>query len=155
MNELVVLQTSQGLCEYISSTKGGSYDFAVVIGYDGRHNSRVFAHRTAAPFLRRGCRVYLFSDLVPTPYVAFAVKHLGCAAGIMVTASHNPKADNGYKVYWDGGAQIVPPHDGGIASAILDNLEPWSSEQAWDAEFVTGHSNVTDPLDDVHKACVQ
>lgn len=151
MNELVVLQTSQGLCEYLKATTG-SYDFSVVIGYDGRHNSRTFAHRTAAPFLQRGCRVHLFSNLVPTPYVAFAVRHLGCAVGIMVTASHNPKADNGYKVYWDRGAQIVPPHDAGIAAAILGNLEPWSPEQAWDLQFVQSHANVSDPLDDVHKA---
>ena len=67
----------------------------------------------------------LCADICPTPYVPFAVTHFGCAAGVMVTASHNPKEDNGYKVYWSNGAQIIPPHDVGIAKSIQDNLKPW------------------------------
>lgn len=69
-------------------------------GFDGRHNSRAFARTAAAVFVSQGVRVHLFGDLVPTPFVAAGVAELGAAAGIMVTASHNPKADNGYKVYW-------------------------------------------------------
>jgi phosphomannomutase len=79
-------------------------------GPDSGLNSKSFAMRTAAAFLQKGFHVYLFAGFVPTPYVAHAVTHLGCAAGIMVTASHNPKEDNGYKVYWSNGAQIISPH---------------------------------------------
>lgn len=150
MNELVVLQTSQGLCEYIAAKHDGRYDFSIVIGYDGRYNSEDFAYRTAAPFLLKGCKVFMFSKLVPTPYVAFAVKRLGCAAGVMVTASHNPKDDNGYKVYWGNGAQIISPHDKGIAAAILANLEPWNAD-SWNNAFVTSHPSLNDPIDDIHK----
>ena len=128
MNELTVLQASQGLLRYLQeqfpselSTKG------VVVGYDGRHQSRRFAEITAAVFLSQGVRVFLYSVLVPTPFVPFGVLALGAVAGVMVTASHNPKQDNGYKVYWADGCQIVEPHDRGIAAHILANLAPWST----------------------------
>ena len=92
----------------------------------GRHNRGRFALLTAAACLRRGLRVSLYSRLACTPLVPFAVLRLGAAAGVMVTASHNPMQDNGYKVYWGAtGAQIVPPHDEGIAAAIERNLAPW------------------------------
>ena len=103
----------------------GLEEKGVVIGYDGRHHSRSFAEITAAVFLSEGVRVRLFSVLVPTPFVPYAVLSLGAAAGVMVTASHNPKQDNGYKVYWADGCQIVEPRDRGIASQIAANLCPW------------------------------
>jgi phosphomannomutase len=141
MNDLIVLQTAQGLADYICG--GGGADGAalaaaaadgagpplVVIGYDhrarGAINSRRFALLTAAACLRRGLRVSLYARLACTPLVPFAVLRLRAAAGVMVTASHNPKDDNGYKVYWSTGAQIVAPHDAGIAAAIERNLAPW------------------------------
>eukprot|EP00729_Bicosta_minor_P015347 gene15347-22564_t len=104
MNELTVLQASQGLAMYVL-THVAAEGASVVIGYDGRHNSKDFANRAAAAFLQKGFGVHLFSSIVPTPYVAHATTNLGCACGIMVTASHNPKEDNGYKVYWSNGAQ--------------------------------------------------
>lgn len=101
----------------------------VIIGYDHRKHldlsSVGFARVAAKVFLSQGFTVYLLEHLVHTPQVPFGVQHFGCAAGMMVTASHNPKADNGFKVYWSNGAQIIPPHDAGIAAAILDNLQPW------------------------------
>jgi phosphomannomutase len=75
--------------------------------------------------LSQNIRVILLEGFVPTPFVPFGVTHYGCAAGIMVTASHNPKEDNGFKVYWGNGAQIIPPHDAGIAQCISENLKPW------------------------------
>lgn len=78
----------------------------VVIGFDARTNSRRWSRLIAAVFLREGFKVLLFSEMTPTPWVPFAVKHESCAIGIMVTASHNPKDDNGYKVYWSNGAQV-------------------------------------------------
>ena len=90
----------------------------VVIGYDARVNSDIFAAATASVFLDRGFIVYLSEGNCPTPLAAFGVLDLGAAAGVVVTASHNPPAYNGYKVYWENGAQIIPPHDVGIAAAI-------------------------------------
>lgn len=126
MNDLVVLQTTQGVERYLRATLGDERveSGGVVIGHDARYNSRRFAQVAAASLVSRGVPVVLFSRIVATPLVPFGVQTLGAAAGIMVTASHNPKQDNGYKLYWENGAQIIPPHDAGIASAIGEELEP-------------------------------
>ncbi|XP_015785429.1 phosphoglucomutase-2 isoform X2 [Tetranychus urticae] len=129
LNDLVIIQTSQGVAKYLLEYDDEIKDKGIVIGYDGRHNSKRFAERTAVAFLSRNIPVYLYSDLVPTPFIPFSVKLLGCSAGIMITASHNPKNDNGYKLYFGNGAQIISPHDKGIQEAILSHLEPW--EGAW------------------------
>uniref|UniRef100_W8CBM9 Phosphoglucomutase-2 n=1 Tax=Ceratitis capitata TaxID=7213 RepID=W8CBM9_CERCA len=127
MNELVVVQAAQGLAKYIQTLFGGSESRkrGIVFGYDGRHNSKRFAELSANIFVRAGFRVFLFRQMVHTPLVPFTIKHLKCLGGVMVTASHNPKDDNGYKVYWENSAQIVPPHDKLIHNMILENLEPW------------------------------
>ncbi|KAL6077659.1 Phosphoglucomutase [Balamuthia mandrillaris] len=127
MNHLTVIQASQGLCKYLEQVEGEELKTkGVVVGRDHRHNSKLFAELTAAAFLSRGVRVYLFDQgVVATPFVPYAVTLKGACAGIMVTASHNPKDDNGYKVYWKNGCQIVSPHDKGIAAAIENNLAPW------------------------------
>lgn len=115
MNRALVRRASAGFGRHLlSEFSGGS----VVIGYDARHGSRAFAEDTARVLCGMGLRVYLDDTPRPTPCLAFAVNHLGCIGGVMVTASHNPPADNGYKVYWANGAQIVPPHDRNIASQI-------------------------------------
>jgi phosphomannomutase len=118
MNELVVRQTAAGLADYVLANVPGAAERGVVIGYDARHKSDRFAEATARVFAAKGMRALLFSHVVPTPVLAFAVLDLGVAVGVQVTASHNPPADNGYKVYWGDGPQIVPPLDGGIAAAI-------------------------------------
>ncbi|KAJ9598205.1 hypothetical protein L9F63_011109 [Diploptera punctata] len=131
MNDLVIIQTAQGLTVYLEETlKEIIYKQGVVVGYDGRHNSRRWAELTAAVLLNRNIPVYLYSKVCPTPFVAFAVSHYKCAAGVMVTASHNPKNDNGFKVYWENSAQIIPPHDKGIQMNIEINLCPW--QNSWD-----------------------
>ena len=150
MNDLTVIQASQGLCAYLMETKSGAAAAKVAIGYDGRHNSKRFAARAAQAFLLRGCSVLLFSDICPTPYVPYAVTTYGCDAGIMVTASHNPKEDNGYKVYWGNGAQIVSPHDKNITAHIAANLEPW--EGVWDEpSSSSSSSSIKDPLAEVNE----
>lgn len=106
LNSLTIIQTSQGLAQYLLEEEGASAATAgVVIGYDARHNSRKFAELAAAAFIARGIRVWWYEDLVHTPMVPFAVKQLRAAAGVMVTASHNPKHDNGYKVYGSNACQ--------------------------------------------------
>jgi phosphomannomutase len=94
-----------------------------VIGYDGRYNSYGYAHISAAVFKYYGIRVYLFDRYTHTPMVPYFTVKFKCVGGIMITASHNPKMDNGYKLYWENGSQIIPPHDNNISSHIQNNLE--------------------------------
>ena len=125
MNLAVVSGAARGLADHLTGDLGLDEPL-VVIGYDARHNSRAFAERSAAIMTAAGCRVKLFDQYQPTPLAAFAVRHLDADAGIVVTASHNPPADNGYKVYLGGraaapegrGVQIVPPSDSQIAARI-------------------------------------
>lgn len=130
MNDLVVIQTTQGICTYLTSVFGEEAKrMGFAIGYDHRKqgslDSKRFAELTAAVCVAFGMKVFLYEGFVATPLVPFCIEQKGCAGGVMVTASHNPKADNGYKVYWSNGSQIIPPHDEGIAAAILNNLAPW------------------------------
>lgn len=129
MNSLTIIQTAQGLLKYLKE-KFSAADLSqrgIVIGFDGRYHSDEFARLTAAVMKEGKVRTYCFKNVVPTPFVSFSILHYQCVAGVMVTASHNPKNDNGYKVYWDNAAQIVPPHDSGISAAILQSLEPLES----------------------------
>lgn len=123
MNSLTVIQASQGLAEYLLKTNLDIKTQGVVIGRDARHNSDKFAKLVAAVFVAKAIPVKWLGQ-VHTPLVPYTVGHLEAAAGVMITASHNPAADNGYKVYWGNGCQIIPPHDAGIAASIDANLEP-------------------------------
>lgn len=118
MNRLVIQETATGLGQYLIQQVTNAKDRGVVIGYDGRPDSRQFAHDTAAVLTAQGIKVYLTYKVAPTPVTAFGVKHFNAAAAVVVTASHNPPEYNGFKVYWENGAQIIPPHDSGIAGEI-------------------------------------
>jgi phosphomannomutase len=122
MNRAVVRQTAAGLADHLLATTEDASERGVLIGYDGRHGSREMAQDTAGVLTARGIRALLIPRTAPTPLVAFGVVQLGTAAGVVVTASHNPPQDNGFKVYWGNGAQIIPPHDREIAAAILADL---------------------------------
>ncbi len=117
MNRVVVLRAAAGLAAYLRANGAGAED-SVVIGYDARHNSDVFARDTAEVMTGAGLRAFVLPRPLPTPLLAFAIRDLGCVAGVMVTASHNPPQDNGYKVYLGDGSQIVPPADEQIAAQI-------------------------------------
>jgi phosphomannomutase len=117
MNRVVVTRAAAGLAAYLKDT-GAPAGAPVVIGYDARHNSDVFARDTAEVMTGAGLRALVMPRPLPTPLLAFAIRELGCVAGVMVTASHNPPQDNGYKVYLGDGSQIVPPADAEIASRI-------------------------------------
>jgi phosphomannomutase len=116
MNLVVVARAAAGLARYLNAHGGG----AVVVGHDARHDSDLFARVTAEILTGAGISVMMLPAHLPTPVLAFAIRHLGCAAGVMVTASHNPPADNGYKVYLGDGSQIVPPADSEISAHIAE-----------------------------------
>ncbi|MBS2030305.1 MAG: phospho-sugar mutase [Deltaproteobacteria bacterium] len=123
MNRAVVRRTTAGLARYLKAQVPDVAKRGVVIGRDGRIGSPEFLEDTAAVLCAEGIPAHVFEGVVPTPLVAHAVAAVNAAAGVMVTASHNPPAYNGYKVYWGNGAQIIPPHDAGIAAAI-DQIGP-------------------------------
>ncbi|MDC5705958.1 phospho-sugar mutase [Vibrio europaeus] len=118
MNRLVIQETATGLGHYLVEQVTDAKMRGVVIGYDGRTDSKQFAHDTASVLTSLGIKVFLTHAVAATPIVAFGVKHFDAAAAVVVTASHNPPEYNGFKVYWENGAQIIPPHDSGIANEI-------------------------------------
>ncbi len=118
MNIYTVGAATQGMANYLNKCFAGKKDIAVVVGHDCRNNSRKFAEISADIFSANGIKVYLFDDMRPTPEVSFAIRHLGCQSGINITASHNPKEYNGYKAYWEDGAQVLAPHDTGIIDEV-------------------------------------
>lgn len=136
MNRLVVQETTAGLADYLAEAVVDAKTRGVVVGFDARRKSDVFAEDVARVLAAKGFKVHLATKPVPTPLVAFGVLEMQAAAGVVITASHNPPEYNGYKVFWRNGAQIVPPYDHGIAAAIkrastlpIPRLE---SEEAWD-----------------------
>ena len=118
MNIYTVGAATQGLSNYLLKNFKDMKQISVVIGHDCRNNSRLFAEISANIFSANGIKVYLFDDMRPTPEMSFAIRHLHCQSGIILTASHNPKEYNGYKAYWDDGAQVLAPHDKGIIDEV-------------------------------------
>ena len=131
MNIYVVRRATQGLANYIAKVDKKSQ--GVAIAYDSRHMSPEFAQEAALCLAANGIKAYIFETLRPTPELSFAVRHLGCVAGINVTASHNPPEYNGYKVYWEDGAQITPPHDTGIMGEVKA-ISDWNTVKTMDKE---------------------
>ena len=118
MNVYTVGAATQGLSNYLKRSFADRETISVVVGHDCRNNSRLFAETCAAVFSANGIQVYLFEDMRPTPEMSYAIRRLGCQSGVVVTASHNPKEYNGYKAYWEDGAQVLSPHDTGIIDEV-------------------------------------
>ena len=118
VNKYTIGMVSQGLANYIKKNFTDRKQVSVAIAYDSRNNSKYFADTAAKVFSSSGIKVYIFKSLRPTPELSFAIRELGCQSGIVITASHNPKEYNGYKVYWNDGAQVISPHD----TAIIDEV---------------------------------
>ncbi len=132
MNKYTVGMATQGYANYLKQSFGDKV--SVAIAHDSRNNSRFFAETTANVFAANGIKVYLFESLRPTPELSFAIRHLGCQGGVVCTASHNPKEYNGYKAYWNDGAQLVPPHDKNVIREVekiasVDEVK-WSGGEA-------------------------
>jgi phosphoglucomutase len=133
VNKYTIGMATQGFANYLKKTYPGD-EIKVAIAHDSRNNSRFFAETTANVFAANGIHVFLFEALRPTPELSFAIRHLGCKAGVVCTASHNPKEYNGYKAYWNDGGQLVPPHDKNVISEVeaiqsVDNVK-WSGGEA-------------------------
>ncbi len=136
MNKYTVGMATQGFANYLKKTYG-SEPVSVVIGHDSRNNSRFFAETTAGVFAANGIQVYLFEALRPTPELSYAIRRLGCKAGVVCTASHNPKEYNGYKAYWNDGGQLVPPHD----KNVIREVEAITSVD--EVNWTGGEANIT------------
>lgn len=149
MNEYTVRAATQGLANYLTSQQTPSQGHSVLIGYDSRHNSRFFAEEAAKVLAANNIRVYLFSELRPAPLVSFGCRFKHCSAAIMITASHNPPQYNGYKVYWNDGGQILPPHDVSIikeVSLITDMAKVRSTNSLLDPLI----EMITEEIDDAY-----
>ena len=122
MNERTVAESANGIAVYLQKVRGKPGGRAVV-AYDTRLRSREFSRLTACVFAARGLHVCLFESHRSTPELSFAIRHLKCDVGVMISASHNPPSDNGVKAYWSSGAQVLPPHDAGIIECVYDSNE--------------------------------
>ncbi|MGB1075882.1 MAG: phospho-sugar mutase [Flavobacteriales bacterium] len=147
MNAYTVAMATQGLANYILDTQVESP--SVAIAHDSRNRSPEFARVAAEVLAGNGIRAHLFQELRPTPELSFAVRHLGCTAGIVLTASHNPKEYNGYKVYWSDGGQIVPPHDAGIIAKVREVTGPSDVRRAAaDSSWI---ETISDSVDEAYR----
>ncbi len=135
INQYTVGMATQGFSNYLNKTYTGQ-PISVAIAHDSRNNSRFFAETTAAVFAANGIKVYLFESLRPTPELSFAIRHLNCQAGVVCTASHNPKEYNGYKAYWNDGGQLVPPHDVNVIREVE------AIQSIADVKFTGGEQNI-------------
>jgi phosphoglucomutase len=135
INQYTVGMATQGFSNYLNKTYTGQ-PISVAIAHDSRNNSRFFAETTAAVFAANGIKVYLFESLRPTPELSFAIRHLSCQAGVVCTASHNPKEYNGYKAYWNDGGQLVPPHDVNVIREVE------AIQSIADVKFTGGEQNI-------------
>src|SRR5690349_24822560 len=136
MNKYTVGMATQGFANYLKKTYGDA-EIKIAIAHDSRNNSRFFAETTANVFAANGIKVFLFEALRPTPELSFAIRHLGCQAGVVCTASHNPKEYNGYKAYWNDGGQLVPPHDKNVIK------EDDEIKSIADVKWSGGEKNIT------------
>ncbi|WP_194610789.1 phospho-sugar mutase [Clostridium vitabionis] len=155
MNIYTVRRATQGLANYI--IKQGGQDKGVAIAYDSRHMSPEFSDEAARTLAANGIRAYRFESLRPTPELSFAVRELGCIAGINVTASHNPAKYNGYKVYWEDGAQFTPPHDEGVTREVLA-IDDWNTVKTMSADEAKAkglYVTLGKEMDDKYITCVE
>lgn len=145
MNKYTVGMATQGMANYLIKSFPG-VQIKMVIGHDSRNNSRKFSEIAAQVLSSNGIKVFLFEDLRPTPEISFAIRHLNCQSGIIITASHNPKEYNGYKAYWDDGAQLIPPHDKNVIIEAQKITDPTQ------VKFDGDHSNIEIIGEEVDKA---
>jgi phosphoglucomutase len=152
MNIYIIGMATQGLCNYLIRNFPGKTDLSIAIAHDSRNNSRTFAEMTAKVAAANGICAYLFEDLRPTPELSFAIRHLHCQSGVVVTASHNPKEYNGYKVYWEDGGQIVHPHDENIIAEVQKIKSYKEVKQKADPSLI---HKIGEEVDEAYLSCLQ
>ena len=154
MNKYIVGMATQGFANYLLKAFPGQ-QVSVVVGHDCRNEGRMYAESVAAIFSANGIKAYLFESLRPTPEISFAIRQLGAKAGANVTASHNPKEYNGYKAYWEDGAQVLAPHDTGIIEEVNKvAIEDVKFEANWDLIEIIGGEMDFDYMTAVHEALI-
>lgn len=154
MNKYIVGMATQGFANYLLKAFPGQ-QVSVVVGHDCRNEGRMYAESVAAIFSANGIKAYLFESLRPTPEISFAIRQLGAKAGVNVTASHNPKEYNGYKAYWEDGAQVLAPHDTGIIEEVNKvAIEDVKFEANWDLIEIIGGEMDFDYMTAVHEALI-
>ena len=151
MNRALVRRVTYAVGQHLIADVDGATERGVVIGYDGRHGSYEFAHDALSVLGGLGFKVFIFDTVIPTPRLAHAIRVLNASGGIMVTASHNPPRDNGYKVFWADSAQIIPPHDTHI-SAQIDKITTLSSIPFVDRARLTAQGLVSSVPEHVHQS---
>ncbi len=150
VNKYTLGAATQGLCNYLHQTFPNE-ELKVAIAHDSRHNSKAFAHQVAQVFAANEVKVFLYEELRPTPALSFAIRHLNCQSGIVITASHNPPEYNGYKVYWNDGGQLVPPHDKKVIEEVR-KVQPKDVRFASESPLI---ESVGKELDEAYLAEVQ
>lgn len=148
VNKYTIGMATQGFANYLQKTYPGT-EIKLAIAHDSRNNSRFFAETTANVFAANGIKVFLFESLRPTPELSFAIRYLGCKAGVVCTASHNPKEYNGYKAYWNDGGQLVPPHD----KNVITEVEAIQSVD--EVKWTGGEANITIIGKDLDQAYIE
>lgn len=151
INRYTLGMATQGLCNYLKE-QFPNEKISVAIAHDSRNNSKEFSRQVAEVFAANEISVYLFSDLRPTPELSFAIRHLGCKSGVVITASHNPPEYNGYKVYWNDGGQLVPPHDKGVIAEVR-KVRPEDVKFSTDSDLIHSVDKEIDEayLDEIKK----
>lgn len=151
INRYTLGMATQGLCSYLKE-QFPNEKISVAIAHDSRNNSKEFSRQVAEVFAANEISVYLFSDLRPTPELSFAIRHLGCKSGVVITASHNPPEYNGYKVYWNDGGQLVPPHDKGVIAEVR-KVRPEDVKFSTDSDLIHSVDKEIDEayLDEIKK----
>ena len=141
LNERTIAESARGLADYVTSRNGKGSDRSCVIAHDTRHHSAEFARLCARVLAAAGFKVFLFKEPRSTPLLSFSVRHLHCDAGIMVTASHNPPSDNGFKCYGRSGGQVIPPDDAGIIACVAAASDREIPDQPWRKPSPTARSD--------------
>ena len=155
MNKYIVGMATQGFANYVLKAFPGRKDLAAVVGHDCRNHGREFAETVAAIFSANGIKCYLFESLRPTPEISFAIRKLHAQCGVNVTASHNPKEYNGYKAYWEDGAQVLSPHDTGIIEEVNKvTIDDVKFDANWDLIEIIGGEMDYDYMTAVHEALI-
>lgn len=155
LNERTIAESARGLADYVTSRKGVNSHRSCVIAFDTRHHSSEFAELCARVLAAAGFQVYLFQEPRSTPLLSFSVRHLECDAGIMVTASHNPPSDNGFKCYNEHGAQVIPPDDAGIIACVARTSDREIPEKSFSQALADGSIRwVGDDVDAAYVAAV-